>query len=102
MTTEEALGLAKVVESLIADSDTETDRELLERLDKERLVDALEVMYDKYENGDPCFENPEELEGAMGNAVKLSFDEENEILALIPAYPKKSRAIDAARQKEQA
>ena len=48
-----------------------------------KLTAALEMIYDKWENGDPCFEDLETLSGSLGNAFKLSYEEENQILELI-------------------
>ena len=44
------------------------------------LLPALEMMYDKWENGDQCFEDVEELSGPLGNAFRLSEEEENSVL----------------------
>jgi hypothetical protein len=78
-------------------------------LDKERariatLEKALTMLYDKWENGDGCYEDPETYGGFLGNAFtqqahfqllrdkclygvlpgfKLSQEEENQVLALI-------------------
>ena len=49
----------------------------------DRLREALEMLYDKWENGDPCFENPEDNEYFLGNAFKLSYEEENQVIALL-------------------
>lgn len=51
----------------------------------EVLTNALSDLYGKYENGDPCFEEPETSDNFMGNAVRLFEDEENKILSLIPS-----------------
>lgn len=48
------------------------------------LRDALEMIYDKWENGDPCTDDPESG-GILGKCVDLSDEEENQILALIPS-----------------
>ena len=57
----------------------------------ERLKMALGNFYDKWENGTPCQEADEDgiIEGgsSLGNAVKLSFAEEQEILNLIVDTP---------------
>lgn len=50
-----------------------------------RLAQALEMIFDKWENGPDVFEDVEELSGPMGKAVDLSGEEENQILALIPS-----------------
>lgn len=50
----------------------------------ERLRAALAMIYDKWEDGTPCYEDPEDFTGHLGNAVKLTAEEEMEILALIP------------------
>lgn len=49
------------------------------------VQDALCMLYDKYEDGDPCTENGDEHGSYMGNCVRLSADEEDQILRLIPA-----------------
>jgi hypothetical protein len=49
----------------------------------DRLKKALTLMYDKWENGTSCYENPEECEGFLGFAFKLTQKEEKEILSLI-------------------
>jgi hypothetical protein len=51
--------------------------------------DALVMIYDKWENGNPCYEacdgeTFDESGSCIGNAVKLSFEEEEQILAVIP------------------
>lgn len=51
----------------------------------ERLTKALAMLYDKYEDGPPCTENGDEHGSPLGNAVRLNWEEEQEILALIPA-----------------
>lgn len=37
----------------------------------DEIVDLLERMFSAYEDGDPCYENPDECEGFIGNAVIL-------------------------------
>src|SRR5580692_4987055 len=49
------------------------------------LVDALELIYDKYEDGDPCTENGDPDGSMMGNCVQLHADEEDKILAALEA-----------------
>jgi len=66
--------------------------------ERARLIRALEMIYDKWENGDPCFGDVETLSDPLGNAVRLSYEEENEILALIPRLP--SAALAASEQGE--
>lgn len=48
---------------------------------------ALTMMYDKWENGDGCYEDPDTCGGFLGNAFKLSQEEENQVLALIGSGP---------------
>lgn len=59
---------------------------------------ALELLYDKWENGLACYEDGDPESGFVGNAFKLTEEEENQILALIPALP--SAAL-AAKSNEQ-
>ena len=49
-----------------------------------RLREALEMIYDKWEDGVSCYEDPEEHTAFVGNAIQLSDEEEKQILALIP------------------
>ncbi len=44
----------------------------------EELLDLMAVMFDAIENGDPCYENPDEGEGFMGNDA--TFDRVADIL----------------------
>ena len=58
------------------------------RAERDRLKASLELVYDRWDNGTPCFEagedgQIEEGERSLGNAIKLSFAEEQEILNLI-------------------
>ena len=51
-----------------------------------RIVDleaALTMMYDKWENGDGCYEGADLDGDFLGNAFQLSQEEENQVLALI-------------------
>lgn len=50
------------------------------------LREALALLYDKWENGTPCFEDPEDHAGSLGNAFKLEYEEENKILELLKGY----------------
>jgi len=61
----------------------------------ERLKDVLGRLYDLYESGEPCNEigDDGELGASLGNAVKMPFDLEHEILNLI---------VDKAHPHEQA
>lgn len=66
----------------------------------ERLRAALAMFYDKWEDGDPCYQDPEDFTGFLGNAVKLSESEEREVLALIPMYRTPSNAHDVEAPKQ--
>lgn len=48
------------------------------------LEAALTMIYDKWENGDSSYTEPDTFDGYLGNAFKLSQEEENQVLALIP------------------
>jgi hypothetical protein len=50
------------------------------RASNEKLLAALVLMYDKWENGAPCYEDPEDYTGPLGNAFKLTDDEETRVL----------------------
>ena len=80
---------------------TEQDRRaLLSHLDEqakriEMLEAALGMMWDKWENGDACYDEADPGGIYMGQAFLLSGSEQEEILALIP-----SRAALAAGKGE--
>lgn len=38
---------------------------------EEELLDLLEVMFDAYEDGVDCYEDPDEQAGYFGKAIKL-------------------------------
>lgn len=38
---------------------------------EDELLDLLEVMFDAYEEGADCYEDPEDCAGYLGRAVKL-------------------------------
>lgn len=48
------------------------------------LRGALLMLYDKWENGAPCYEEPEEQRGYFGHAFNLTEKEESRVLALLP------------------
>ena len=58
-------------------------------------------MYDKWENGTACYEEPDEHESFVGNAFTLDSDDENRILRLIPSclnenkIPQDTSALEA-------
>lgn len=63
------------------------------------LVRLLAMMYDKYENGTPCFENPDDFEGELGNAFQLTEDEETAILTVLDHYGLRT-AITVQRERD--
>jgi DNA-binding transcriptional ArsR family regulator len=50
-----------------------------------QLSEALEMLYDKWENGTPCYDDPEECSGFLGNAFELSEEEEAQALRALEA-----------------
>ena len=67
-----------------------------------RLLELLEIMWDGYENGSPCYENtgdPEEIGSHIGNAFQLDGDIENEIVKLLnDKMPRKALTADNAKR----
>ena len=60
--------------------------------DAERLREALEMLYDAWENGAPCFENDGgNQDSFIGNAFELTYEEEQKVLKLIPRERKQPR-----------
>lgn len=57
----------------------------------QELRESLVLLYDRYENGEPCFDYTEagEKGDALGNAISLSPEEEDQILAAITPGPTK-------------
>ena len=49
-------------------------------------VPLLKLLYDKWEDGDDCYEDPESYDGFLGKAFNLTASQENKILAAINAY----------------
>ena len=49
-------------------------------------VPLLKLLYDKWEDGDDCYEDPESYDGFLGKAFNLTASQENKILAVINAY----------------
>jgi hypothetical protein len=52
--------------------------------ERDALREALTMLYDKFEDGTDCYEDPEDYTGYLGKAIKLSTEEEEAVLALIP------------------
>lgn len=48
-----------------------------------RAAELLRDFYDDWENGVSCYEDPEDYTGPLGNAVKLTFERENEIIKVL-------------------
>lgn len=52
--------------------------------ERDALKAALIMIYEKWEDGDPVYDDPDYCENYIGNCVRLDGEEENQILALIP------------------
>jgi len=62
------------------------ERQLLALISElEAATKVLEMIYDKYEEGTSCYEDPDDCAGYVGNAVRLSGEEEDSILAVFEA-----------------
>lgn len=51
--------------------------------DADQAIKLLTLMFDKYEEGVQCYEEPEDCAGFMGNVVELNGDEFSEIVELL-------------------
>lgn len=54
-----------------------------DRVDADLALDLLEDIYSRYEDGAQCYENPEDYEGYLGQAVELPCNVENQIVELL-------------------
>jgi hypothetical protein len=54
-----------------------------EPADEKLALDMLAMMFDAYENGTPCFEDPDESAGYLGNAVRVFDDDFHRIADLL-------------------
>ncbi len=63
--------------------------------ERDALREALIMLYDKFEDGTDCYEDPEDYTGYLGKAIKLSTEEEEAVLALIPT---ERAALKAAQE----
>lgn len=70
------------------------------RTEAEALRTALAMMYDKWVDGDDCYEEPDTFSGFLGKAFQLSITEEDHVISLL-GKDCPTRAIDAAIAKEQ-
>jgi hypothetical protein len=61
--------------------------------ERDQAREALGDLYDKWENGDYCYEDPEDRAGYIGKAFNLSYDEENKILGLLNAERTQSTPV---------
>ncbi|MCC7461297.1 MAG: hypothetical protein IT480_02410 [Gammaproteobacteria bacterium] len=69
------------------------------RAEAEALRTALAMMYDKWVDGDDCYEEPDTFSGLLGKAFQLSLTEEDHVISLI-GKDCPTRAIDGAIAKE--
>lgn len=60
------------------------DREIALTAERDSLKAALTEFFDLWEYGQECYEDPDDAAGYMGHAVKLPYELEDRILALIP------------------
>lgn len=65
------------------------------RADATSAIDMLAMVFDKYENGVTCYEDPEECSGALGNAVSI----DNADFHAIADFLNKHRPIAAEATK---
>lgn len=83
---DESLWRSALLKTELARLTAEQESEAL-RARVAELEAALRMMYDKYENGDGCYEDPDVCSGYLGSAVKLSDEEEQQVYALLEKQP---------------
>ena len=80
-------GMLKIVRAALSGEPTSAVETSERHALAEEIVElrgALLMLYDKWENGAPCYEEPEEQRGYLGHAFNLTEQEENRVLALLP------------------
>ena len=107
MTPEKLRDLANMIEckgALSAKETAEHYRAFAAALEEiERLREAVELLYDKWENGDDCHEvSGDEMGVFLGKAFQLSKEEEDAILALLKGIPTPSPMQIVTQHAEQA
>lgn len=50
---------------------------------RDQALKLLAMMYDKWENGDPCYQDADITCDSLGNAFKLTDEEEEAVLAAL-------------------
>lgn len=66
------------------ESTESTVKKLMDQI--ERLRAALGMVYDRWEDGDDCYEDPENQTGYIGKGFQLMTAEEDEIVSLIQGF----------------
>jgi len=66
-----------------------------ELADLKQAAQLLSDFYDKWENGAPCYEDPEECAGSLGQAVQLGDMEDQIIVVLNRLFPRTPEAAPA-------
>ena len=52
----------------------------------EELIDLLEYVFEKYENGQQCYEDPDDCSGYLGHAIHLGDTEFQRIADILNAH----------------
>jgi len=52
----------------------------------DELLDLLEYVFVKYENGPACYENPDDYDGYLGNAISIDDAEFKRIADILNAH----------------
>lgn len=95
------LGEARAeAEALRHDMERQADTLAELATENEALRKALAMMYDKWVDGDDCYEEPDTFSAFLGKAFQLSITEEDHVISLL-GKDCPTRAIDAAIAKEQ-
>ena len=53
---------------------------------KDELLDLLEYLFDKYENGPACYGDPDDYSVYIGNAIRIGDDEFSRIADILNAH----------------
>lgn len=62
-------------------------------------LELLALMYDRWEDGELCYEDPEDFTGSLGHAINLTESEEDQILEALKGVPAAGVSLPVTKEK---